>query len=105
MLDIQNLITVADAYKAALQIENDSTVSSRVFGDSKKLASLRAGADITVGRFKAAMIWFREKWPEGKTLPPELGSLPATPPVSDPARAPQEDAVGGASVSDPGGLQ
>jgi hypothetical protein len=84
MLDIQNLIRVADAYKAASKIEKDSTVSNRVFGDSKKLAALRAGGDITVGRFRAAMIWFRDRWPEGADLPADLIQLP---------QAPQEDAA------------
>lgn len=76
MLDIQSLIKVADAYKVAAKIENDSTVSHRVFGDSKKLSAMRAGADITVGRFTAAILWFSSNWPEGAERPPEIGPTP-----------------------------
>jgi hypothetical protein len=69
MNDIKHLLAVADAYKAALQIDEDKTVSSRVFEDSKKLSAMRGGADITVGRYNAAMVWFSEHWPEGAEWP------------------------------------
>ena len=68
MTEIAHLLSVADAYKAALKIE-DTTVSSRVFGDSKKLEALRAGADITLGRFNAALRWFADNWPETAKWP------------------------------------
>lgn len=45
------------------------TLSHRVFGDSKKLAAIRAGADITVGRFNASLRWFDENWPDGAVWP------------------------------------
>lgn len=76
MLNIHYLLQLADAYKIAAQIENDSTVSHRVFGDTKKLSALRGGADITVGRFNAAVVWFRENWPEGKERPAEIAPPP-----------------------------
>lgn len=63
MIDIQTLIHRADAYKVASGIARDTTVSSRVFGDSKKLAAIRNGADITVTRFNDAMKWFDLNWP------------------------------------------
>jgi hypothetical protein len=81
MLDIKNLLNVADAYKVALGIERDTTVSFRVFQDSKKLDALRSGGDITVGRYRAAMHWFRKHWPEGVTLPDEL--VPIVVPVAE----------------------
>jgi len=68
MDQIANLLTVADAYRTADQIE-EKTLSHRVFGDSKKLAALRLGADITVGRMSAAMVWFSDHWPEGADWP------------------------------------
>lgn len=64
MIDINTLISRADAYKQAAGISEDSTVSHRVFRDSKKLAALRQGADITVGRFNAAMRWFDLNFPQ-----------------------------------------
>lgn len=69
MIDASYLIRLADAYKAGAAVPNDSTVSFRVFGDSKKLAQLREGRDITVGRFNLAVAWFRENWPDGIAWP------------------------------------
>ncbi len=66
MIDISTLIARADAYKLAAGLSEDKTVSHRVFGDSKKLTSLRKGADITVGRFNAAMEWFDRNWPSSQ---------------------------------------
>ena len=63
MIDIDTLISRADDYKRLLNIPEDTTVSYRVFGDSKKLSALRCGADITVRRFNAAMRWFDYNWP------------------------------------------
>lgn len=68
MTEIEHLLSVADAYKAALLIE-DTTVSARVFDDSKKLAALREGADITLGRFNKALVWFSANWPDGAEWP------------------------------------
>ncbi len=63
MIEIDALISRADAYKVASGIVDDTTVSYRVFGDTKKLTALRGGADITVRRFNAAMCWFDQNWP------------------------------------------
>lgn len=68
MLNIEHLITVADAYAAASHVE-DKTVSSRVFQDSKKLSAIRGGADITVSRYNAALSWFAANWPDGARWP------------------------------------
>lgn len=68
MTEIAHLLSVADAYKAALAIE-DTTVSSRVFDDSKKLDALRSGSDITLGRFNSAMRWFSDNWPASAEWP------------------------------------
>lgn len=62
-MDIHALIERADAYKAAAGLTDDTTVSYRVFSDTKKLTALRQGADITTRRFNAAMAWFDENWP------------------------------------------
>ncbi len=63
MIDTQTLLNRADEYKMAAGVLEDKTVSHRVFGDSKKLTSLREGGDITVRRFNAAMLWFDQNWP------------------------------------------
>lgn len=72
MIEITALLAVADAYKAATGLDRDTTVSHRVFGDTKKIESLRAGGDITVGRYNMAMAWFRTNWPDGVSRPAAL---------------------------------
>lgn len=69
MLSTAYLIHVADAYKAASGLTEDTTVSYRVFGDTKKLTAIRCGADITVRRFNVALDWFRSHWPDGRPFP------------------------------------
>ena len=76
MLNIEHLIKVADEYGRATAVE-DKTVSSRVFQDSKKLGAIRAGSDITVGRYNAALEWFSSNWPEGAIWPVDV-PRPAT---------------------------
>lgn len=76
MINIQHLLTVAEAYRDALGIE-DKTVSSRVFDDSKKLTALRSGSDLTVSRFNDALRWFSANWPDDAEWPPSV-SRPVT---------------------------
>lgn len=73
MSDPLDIVRIADLYAAALGGLPEKTVSYRVFSDSKKLAMIRGGADITVGRYNMAMRWFAAFWPEGHSLPRELG--------------------------------
>lgn len=81
------LVAIADAYRAASGVPQESTVSYRVFGDTKKLTQLRGAADITVARYSAAMDWFVANWPEGHSLPRELApwAVPAIPAAQVPA--------------------
>lgn len=80
MADALDLVRIADLYAAALGGLPEKTVSHRVFGDSKKLAMIRAGADITLTRFNYAMAWFAAFWPEGAERPVELARyLPPQP--------------------------
>lgn len=72
MADALDLVRIADLYAEAAGGLLEKTVSHRVFGDSKKLSMIRAGSDITLGRFNYAMSWFAAFWPEGVDRPPEL---------------------------------
>lgn len=76
----RDLIALADAY-AALTGASETTISCRVFGDSKKLAAIRRGKDITLRRFNAAVQWFADNWPAGAEWPRDirLAKLPAAP--------------------------
>lgn len=78
MIDITALLRRADEYKRLSGIMQDKTVSYRVFGDSKKLESLRCGADITVRRFNAAIEWFDQNWPLAENPPQPAASAAPT---------------------------
>jgi hypothetical protein len=68
MLQIAHLLALADEFQRVTSL-GDTTLSFRVFKDSKKLAALRAEKDITTARFNAAIIWFAENWPDGAVWP------------------------------------
>lgn len=68
MLQIAHLLELADEYRRVAGVE-DKTLSFRIFGDSKKLAALRSGADITTERFNSALVWFDANWPDKATWP------------------------------------
>jgi hypothetical protein len=71
MINLAELLTLSELYSAATGAE-EKTVSSRVFSDSKKLTALREGADITTGRFNAAIRWFDANWPDGAEWPSHI---------------------------------
>lgn len=81
MIEIAHLLRVADAYKASTGVE-DTTVSNRVFADTKKIGAMRNGADITIGRFNAALHWFSTNWPEGAEWPTDVPRPTAAQPVA-----------------------
>ena len=90
MLNTDDLIALADAYKAAAGISRDQTASYRIFGDSKKLSALRKGGDITVARFHVSIDWLRNNWPVGRDIPRGLcgDHPPANGPTPAPVQAP-----------------
>lgn len=71
MLEIAHLLKVIDAHQKASALP-DITLSSRMFGDSKKLGSLRAGNGITVERFNGALLWLTENWPADAVWPADV---------------------------------
>lgn len=76
MMQIAHLLELADEYQRVTAV-GDTTLSFRVFGDSKKLAALRANADITTQRFNAAVTWFSANWPEDAAWPVDVIDRPA----------------------------
>lgn len=70
---VSSLVAVIDAFLTADGEVRETTLSYRVFGDSKKIAAMRAGAEITLGRYNDAMHWLNDNWPEGAAVPPALG--------------------------------
>lgn len=85
MITKLTLVASADLFRAASGGMRETTLSHRIFGDSKKLTALRGSADITVGRFNAAMCWMAENWPEGHEVPASLSAYAAETPETDPA--------------------
>lgn len=71
MLTKDDLLACADLYRALTGVE-EVTLSYRMFGDTKKLRSLRGPAGITLDRFNAGMTWFATNWPDGADLPERL---------------------------------
>jgi hypothetical protein len=71
MIQITHLLSLADAFQKADPVA-DTTLSFRIFKDSKKLGALRAGSDITTGRFNDAIRWFAGNWPEGAAWPVDV---------------------------------
>lgn len=71
MIGRDHLIALADVYQAAKPMP-DTTLSHRVFKDSKKLAAMRAGGDITTGRYEEALRYFADNWPDGVDWPTDV---------------------------------
>lgn len=86
MITKETLIELADQFRDACGIERESTLSYRIFADSKRLTNLRGDGDITLSSFARAMIYMATNWPEGHALPPHL--VPYVPPAT-----PKEDAA------------
>lgn len=79
MMNINTLVSLIDSFGAAIGETKDTTLSHRIFGDSKKLGALRTGgADITVGRYNATLAWLAANWPESADRPAALAAFAAT---------------------------
>ena len=83
MRAIDQLLELSDQYRIATGVEQ-STVSWRVFGDTKKLRALDGGADIQVKRWEQAVRWFADNWPEGAIWPEGIPRPSATEPAEAP---------------------
>jgi hypothetical protein len=72
---IEQLLTLSQAYQDATG-KKPTTVSWRMFGDSKKLGGLRNGGDIQVKRYEQAMAWLAENWPQNAPWPKKISRHP-----------------------------
>ncbi|PPQ34761.1 hypothetical protein CH337_20785 [Rhodoblastus acidophilus] len=71
MSAIEHLLHVVDRYGDALGL-SDATVSTRVFNDGKRVATLRRGGDIGVRSFENALTWFSDHWPADASWPADV---------------------------------
>ena len=65
---IASLLRLADVYCVATGLA-EATVSTRCLADGKRLAAIRAGADIGARRLSRAMTWFASNWPADASWP------------------------------------
>jgi hypothetical protein len=85
---IPRLIEIADAFRRTADGMPESTLSYRIFGDTKRLGALRDGREITVGRYNHALDWFDAHWPADVDRPAALiAASPATPKDADAGEA------------------
>lgn len=68
MSAIDQLLSLCREYGRATGVDT-TTVSWRVFGDSKKLGAIIDGADIQTRRLERAVGWFSANWPESAQWP------------------------------------
>lgn len=71
MLQISDLLALADEYQRICPVA-DSTLSTAIFNDGKKLSALRADKDLHTKRFNASVQWFSDHWPDGAKWPTDI---------------------------------
>lgn len=69
------LLSLVDEFSRASGGVADKTLSYRLFGDSKKVAALRDGGDITLSRYNDALRWLADNWPQGADAPNSLVAM------------------------------
>lgn len=62
MSAIARFIAITTAFREITGLKT-TALSWRLFGDSKKLGALEAGADIQVTRYEKALQWLSDNWP------------------------------------------
>jgi hypothetical protein len=64
----EHLLNLADTYCSVVQLPR-TTVSFRLFNDSKRLDAVANGKDILLGSYERAVRYFAENWPAGADWP------------------------------------
>lgn len=64
----QHLLTLLETYARARELA-PSYVATQCFGSGTMYRRLVDGADITVSRLEAAIVWFSDRWPDGVAWP------------------------------------
>lgn len=66
-----HLIRLTNEYARAAGV-GITTLSRRMFQDSKKLRAIQEGGDITTARYEDALGWLSSNWPEGGEWPADI---------------------------------
>jgi hypothetical protein len=64
MIDLADLFALFEEYCRVLDIP-ETTLSNRLYDESKKIALLRRGDGLTVKRFNHTVKYLHENWPQG----------------------------------------
>lgn len=68
---IDDLLALSDSFCSATGIA-ETTLSSRIFNDGKRLTAVRGGADIGVRRLERALEWLSANWPTAAVWPEQI---------------------------------
>lgn len=68
MFTESDILALSDAFAAATGLP-ETTISSRIFDDGKRLSAIRGGKGITLRRANEALRWFAANWPDGVEWP------------------------------------
>lgn len=68
MPDTLHILLLADEWLRATGLA-ETTLSNRIFGESKKISLIRGGGGLTVERYRHSVLWFSSTWPEGAEWP------------------------------------
>lgn len=71
MQTLAAFFTVVDKYSEASHLA-EATLSSKIFNDGKRLASIRRGADVGVRRIELAFMWLSVHWPDNIDWPADV---------------------------------
>jgi hypothetical protein len=71
MTSLEAFLDLIDRYCCSVKLA-EATVSSRLFNDGKRVASLRAGSDIGIRRLHQALQWLSEHWPTDLDWPDSI---------------------------------
>jgi len=87
MNSVDAFLALIDIYRTSTGLA-EATVSSRLFNDGKRIASIRDGSDIGVRRLSTAMNWISDNWPPDANWPDHIQRPHSPEPSpSDEARA------------------
>jgi hypothetical protein len=71
MNQIEAILHLSEVYGAARKVR-EATVSTLVFRDGKRLASLRSGCDLRLRTASSALLWFSDNWPDSAVWPADI---------------------------------
>lgn len=71
MTDMTQFLRLVAAYGKATGLA-ESTISSRLFDDGKRLRMLRDGRDVGIRKVQVAVAWLSDNWPADHPWPSDI---------------------------------